>query len=104
MIMMGSRYRLMSHPDRPVGITKGQRPGEILVVWEDSALLPPSEWFPEEMFSNGKFEMIREDYSSLYGGYVGDYGHERVCLHEWKNYQGFCEEYEFCVKCDIKRQ
>lgn len=26
------------------------------------------------------------------------------CLHDWKNYQGLKEFYDYCTKCDAKRQ
>lgn len=25
------------------------------------------------------------------------------CDHEWKTYQGFTENYDFCVHCDVKK-
>jgi hypothetical protein len=27
-----------------------------------------------------------------------------ICSHSWKQYQGFTETYDYCVKCDKKRQ
>lgn len=26
------------------------------------------------------------------------------CYHKWVKYEGFTERYEFCVKCDEKRE
>lgn len=25
------------------------------------------------------------------------------CDHSWKQYQGFTENYEYCIKCDLKK-
>lgn len=27
----------------------------------------------------------------------------KVCFHEWKSYQGFNENYDYCILCDGKR-
>jgi hypothetical protein len=29
---------------------------------------------------------------------------DEVCSHTWKNYVGFTETYEYCTKCDMKRE
>lgn len=103
MILMGARYRLMSHPDQPIGITKGHRPGEILVVWENTTLIPPNDWYSEDMFANGKFELIRADHSNIYEYVTINESVNFTCAHEWKQYYGFNEDYEYCTKCDVKK-
>lgn len=30
-------------------------------------------------------------------------GQSNVCLHDFKTYRGFREEYDYCTKCDAKR-
>lgn len=29
---------------------------------------------------------------------------KKHCWHEWKKYIGFTEKYEFCIKCEEKRE
>ncbi len=29
--------------------------------------------------------------------------HDTNCWHEWKSYQGFSEQYDYCNKCGVKR-
>ena len=31
-------------------------------------------------------------------------GQDNFCLHDWKNYEGFTESYDYCDKCDKKRR
>ena len=31
-------------------------------------------------------------------------GTANVCFHDWKEYQGIYEIYDFCTKCDLKRE
>jgi hypothetical protein len=99
-IMMGGRYRLVRHPSQPIGVAKhsnGNR--EILVEWENKQLIPPSDYYSEDMFSDGSFEYLGWASDS----YLGDYDHSQQCGHEWATYTGITRVFEYCTKCDIKR-
>ena len=104
-IMIGSKYKLVNHPNQPIGTTKSwdSNKKEIQIEWDDTSLIPPSDWYPEEMFVNGTFELQGRDHFSMYG-YLGDYESVSMeCNHDWTSYTGLNVQYEFCKKCDIKR-
>jgi hypothetical protein len=104
-IMIGSKYKLVAHPYQPIGTAKGWRSNtsEILIEWDDTTLIPPSDYYPEQMFANGSFELIRDPSTFGMYGYLGDYGHDTECSHEWATYTGITREFDYCKKCDIKR-
>jgi hypothetical protein len=107
-IHIGGRYRLMKHPNQPVGIAVSARSSDktIMVEWENAIWMPQKDHYPESAFSDGTFEFLNyssEKYSG-WNGYMGDYGHEADCSHEWQTYNGISRSFEFCKKCDIKKE
>jgi hypothetical protein len=56
------------------------------------------------------FEFNLTDYiGELYDLDVGSVASDRdtldgVCTHEWKEYEGITQRYNYCIKCDIKKE
>ena len=100
---MGGRYKLVKHPQQPIGIAKTSVWGtkDILVVWEDQSLIPPSDQYPEDMFADGSFVFVGYPSEDIFGDLSKPYA--TTCRHEWKTYVGFREEYDYCQKCNVKR-
>jgi hypothetical protein len=36
--------------------------------------------------------------------YFSDGVNADFCVHEWANYEGFTDAFEYCVKCDVKNR
>ena len=103
-IHIGGKYKLVRHPQQPIGTAKQWNSNkEILIEWDSGTLIPPSEWYSEDMFTNGTFVEIKNGHGMY--GYTGDYGHDfdAGCSHDWVDYTGLRFSYQFCKKCDLKR-
>ena len=96
---VGQKYKLVRHPHTPIGtITEVDATMDLVTVeWDNKELIPPMEKYPLEAFSNGAFELIPENTYAFEGGNGYCYG------HNWKEYFGFKEYYEYCTRCDMKR-
>ena len=101
-IIMGARYRLVKHPQHPVGIPKrgSWQTKLILVEWENPSLIPPSGYYPEEAFSDGTFEFLGYAASEPESPF---YASNTSCNHKWKTYVGLREEFDYCETCNIKK-
>lgn len=105
-IHMGARYKFVSHPSQPVGITKAfnSMSKEILVEWEDKDLIPPQDLYAEDMFSNGNFEFLGWSSCPIHNIELEKVSNVTPgCYHDWMSYKGLFEKFEFCRLCDKKR-
>lgn len=95
---IGSRYKLMSHPNQPIGIPIRYDiiSGDVVVEWENTYLIPRVEHYPEHAFADGTFQLV--DDPKTQGGDANCWN------HDWKSYTGLKETYEYCTKCDMKRR
>ena len=113
-IIINGRYRYKTHSNQPIGVLKHHFFGtkEVLIQWEDPNLIPQEERYPEHLFfNNNTFEYLgmHTHQASLPSGWQfvspsTPAPEKSGCSHEWAMYRGFNEDYEFCKKCDEKRQ
>jgi len=98
-IKIGGRYRLAKHPDQPIGVVTDVDlfTAKILVVWENTNLIPPQDYYPESSFYDGTFVSIDTEEFTIIGG------DPHCWSHDWIPYTGLREVYEFCKRCDMKR-
>lgn len=101
-IILNARYKLTKHPHQPTGTICRINPytREIDIEWDDKTLIPPIQKYPQDALSDGTFEFL--NYGGDFSGYLGEYVPE--CAHEWVRYTGLMNEYEYCKKCDVKKE
>ena len=49
-----------------------------------------------------EFQLSFEEY--VVHGNIFFYPPNNECNHEWKEYEGITQKYNYCVKCDIKKE
>lgn len=53
---------------------------------------------------SGNDDLIKLSYSKTFVETTFELESEAIgCYHDWKEYRGFNNDYEYCTKCDIKR-
>jgi hypothetical protein len=101
MVQVGSKYKLIKHPYHPVGTATMQANDSkrVLITWDDQGLIPHADWYDEQMFGDGTFELLKEDPQ-----FKITEGNGNSCqMHEWAHYVGLNSEYDYCKNCDRKR-
>jgi len=107
-IIIGAKYKLIRHPQQPIGTVTTTLPStkQVVIRW-DNMLIPPESTYDEDLFANGTFEFVNYGDNDSRPYWVRDMMEKenavKDCTHEWATYSGFREYYEFCKKCDIKR-
>jgi hypothetical protein len=98
-IEIGKEYKLSRHPSTPIGKVMEHNTimQEVTIKWNDSALIPPTQKYSE-------WEFLSCFEPAVGGTYYGQAtGGNLNCFHDWKRFNGFREDYDYCTKCDRKR-
>lgn len=111
-IQMGSRWQLLKHPYKPICKVTGQDhyADKVNITWEDD-LKPKNETYDMSSFYNGDFVEVEDDeyglhglIDSMYGGFGSVKSGSKYCDHTYVEYTGLNESYEYCTKCDKRKE
>lgn len=100
MIKVGAKYKMVRHPNTPIGTVLEHSPFTRLVTiaWDNPKLIPPIDEYDEKFFSDGTF-VCMDAAVELYDIVGGS----KNCFHMWMAYKGFTEDYDYCYYCPAKR-
>lgn len=93
---IGDRVRYDAVANKPVGIIYhidafGDR---CTVKWDNPDALPRTQDFPLRYMTTDNFTILDKN---------GFQMTRSACFHEWVDYHGFNESYQYCKLCDEKR-